>query len=40
MGEICDGMMGLNGKINHLGLNSDASQGTPGTKEDSPQKYW
>ena len=30
MGEICDGMQGLEGKLNHLGLNSSPAKSTAG----------
>lgn len=30
MGEICDGMMGLQGKLNHLGLESSPAKSTAG----------
>ena len=30
MGEICDGMLGLNGKLNHLGLDNSPAKSTAG----------
>ena len=30
MGEICDGMMGLQGKLNHLGLTESPAKSTAG----------
>lgn len=30
MGEICDGMLTLQGKLNHLGLNSSPAKSTAG----------
>ncbi|MBK8519264.1 MAG: hypothetical protein IPL55_24145 [Saprospiraceae bacterium] len=30
MGEICDGMMGMQGKLNHLGLKSSPARSTAG----------
>ena len=30
MGEVCDAMMGLDGKLNHLGLSSSPAKSTAG----------
>jgi hypothetical protein len=30
MGEVCDGMMALDGKLNHLGLTASPAKSTAG----------